>query len=179
MAAKHQINTTMSKSAALKTNVRKTTNEIERILNKKIYRDVSILAGGMLAFKFLEKSVAEWFRDKEGDKYEINMANLTYDANQYDIWANQLEADLKYFNWSFGGKNGKYVFPVMEKMMNDDDLKMLIKRFGKRCNYSFSTLFCNYKEMLDYWLEEELTDNELAQVNEILRNNGVVLQFST
>ena len=103
-----------------------------------------------------------WFVIRKKDTSElliVNQANLSYPVNQYGIFADNMEASMQAAGKDFGKTMG-----VLNSMQNGDDLKQMIKAFGKRTNYAF--FLPKYDANVIYWLGEEYKGDDLAEIRE-------------
>lgn len=110
-----------------------------------------------------------WFLIRKKDTSEqlqVNETNLSYPANQYGIYADQLEASMQAAGNDFSKTVG-----VLNAMQTSDDLKQVIKAFGRRSNYSF--FLPKYDANLIYWLTDEYSGARLAEIRQIFTQLNV------
>ena len=70
------------------------------------------------------------------------------------------------------GTNEEAIYSVFRKMANDIDVAKLIEKFGeRRLCFSFT------KGSLGGFLQDDLSQKEIAIINEILKKKGIIYQF--
>lgn len=152
--------------------------DIQQVLNYKITPKITLLQGlifgavGIIGLNLLIKGVKGAFANPLVENIEQSLDNnqLTYPESQYFIFADQIESVLQ-----TSMSKGWEVYPVFEQMQNQHDVGKLIVAFGERRNYWFGVP--TYNEGLAYWLKDELKDSELSEVNRILSEKNINMQF--
>jgi hypothetical protein len=92
----------------------------------------------------------------------------SYPLTTYDDYASTIHsAGLSWF-----GTNEDAIYGVFENMNNNLDVLHLMDSFGKRrIEYTL------YNASLGGWLASELEDDEMDNINQILRNKEIEIQF--
>lgn len=159
--------------------------KIDLGLNPKYTKYILISAGALLLLVvviWLWKKFRTVASDDSHGKIikTIEENNLTYELPQYEAWANSLEVyfqDKGLFSGGLAGVNESGIYAVMENMKTNDDVKQLIKAFGKRHMRKEYSLYSE-----DYALEQAmahfLSTKELKKVNSILESNNVTFKFN-
>lgn len=92
---------------------------------------------------------------------------LSFSDTEYRNMANKLE-EAFYGSWLFGaGTDENAVYAVFNRLNNKADLLKLVAAYGTDKN----------SRTLNQALQSELTNSELAHVNNILTNKGIYYQF--
>jgi hypothetical protein len=148
--------------------------DIQKTLDYKLYNNFTVASGialavvGGIAIYAIKKAL----KDKTLSQVEKSIVKnkLTYPEMQYYIFADQLEQIMQN-----SMTKGYKVFPVFEQMQNDSDISQLIIAFGERTNYWFGVP--TFKKNLPYWIKDELSNNELKQLNEMMEEKQINLKF--
>lgn len=93
----------------------------------------------------------------------------TYQNSQYFAWANRLEQAM--FDV---GTDEDAIFSVFSQLRNNADFLKLKQAFGVR-NYTGGYVpgFLSDDLSLDGWIQQELDNSEIVQLNNILANKGI------
>lgn len=103
---------------------------------------------------------------------DVNVSQLTYPADQYDIWADALYEAMNYLGTSWSS-----ILNVFENMGTDADVRQLINAYGVRTLhvFGFPTAEMNLPQSL---VREQVNSwSGVEDVNTILEQNGVTLRF--
>lgn len=162
--------------------VSRTTQGVFNVIPKEFRISLAVLGGGFLAYKLYkklnpsEKEVAEKELEKEAvvvkdpdtGKTQSCSDKLSYSKSQYRAWADNMYG---YFFKSLGTDESG-VYDVINRMKNECDLRQLISDFGlRRQEWTTKTY------SLPWFMRDELSDSELAEVNRILRTKKINYQF--
>ncbi|MCH2025806.1 MAG: hypothetical protein MK172_08700 [Verrucomicrobiales bacterium] len=113
----------------------------------------------------------QWIRDA------ISQSNQhpTYSDLQYRNWADQLEMAMQ-----DAGTDEDAIYRIMGSMANDMDVLKLMLAFGVR-GYNGSIVwtpgFLQSKLTLSGFFQQELSDDEIIDINEILQGKGITTLF--
>jgi hypothetical protein len=124
-----------------------------------------IILGGFLATRNKKNNELE----KAGDeiKEELKQGEKpTFPLSNYETFANQLVSAM--FD---AGTDETTIFNIFKKLKNSLDYLYLIKAFGKRSYYYFGINQGDYN--LSQWLTEELSGDEINEINKILSSKGI------
>ena len=99
------------------------------------------------------------------DGIQVDSSNLSYSDTEYKLMANQLYTAMK-----GAGTDNAAILRVCKKLQNVDDWNALVKAFGTK---SVSNWFYKFSGTLYDWLQDELSDKEMRQLNEVLNIIGV------
>ena len=99
------------------------------------------------------------------DGIQVDSSNLSYSDTEYKLMANQLYTAMK-----GAGTDNAAILRVCKKLQNVDDWNALVKAFGTK---SVSNWFYTFSGTLYDWLQDELSDKEMRQLNEVLNIIGV------
>ncbi len=136
----------------------------------------------LILIYFLSDKIIEFFRNPSGGKeqgtggedrtIEIDETLLTYDKEQYNIFADRI-----YEAFNYTGSDWSAVLEVFQQMRNDTDVKQLINAYGVRTLYVFAvpTASLNLPQTLQR--EDSWSWDGVEDVNEILENNSITLRF--
>ncbi len=91
----------------------------------------------------------------------IETSQLSYTQDQYNTYATRLYKAMKGI-----GTNEKAIYTVFEAMNTYSDVQQLVKTFGIKDG-----------ETLKEWLYGDLSNSELAHLNEILSSKSINYQF--
>jgi len=160
----------------------KTTQGVFNVIPKEFRISLAIIGGGLLAYKLYKKfnpseeevqkeeleKEAIVVKDPDTGKTQTCAEKLSYSKSQYKAWADNM---YSYFINSLGTDEAG-VYDVINKMKNECDLRQLIADFGlRRQEWSFS------EYSLPWFMRDELSKNELGEVNRILRTKRINYQF--
>lgn len=126
---------------------------------------------------FFKKKTPEEKKQLEIDK-ELNESKLTYKKSQYYTFADSLESAMENAT-----TDEQTIYNVFQKLENDNDFLMLEKAFGKRIYtgevFGVITGAFDFTEgnSLEQWLHFELSDDEIKQVNSILKKNKITYKI--
>lgn len=98
---------------------------------------------------------------------EIQQGGLSFSGSQYQAWADILESAM--FR---PGTQEQSVYNIFRKMKTADDVKALIVAFGSRRQE-----LQLYTSSLGEWLNNELDEQELADLNKILSDQNINFSF--
>jgi hypothetical protein len=129
-------------------------------------------AGAALAiiyFLFFRKKRSEVL-EQQALQQEGGSTTPTYPNSQYFAWANKLEQSM--FDV---GTDEDAIYDVFSKLKNNGDFIKLKQAFGVR-EYTggFVPGFLSPDLSLDGWLQQELDSSEILQLNNILKNKGII-----
>ena len=116
--------------------------------------------------------IARWLKGRnaiEEIKKDVNQSRLSYADAQYYVFADAIQAATQ----SIWGDDEEAIYDVFSKMLNDDDVKMLMVAFGNRSYFAGSGWF--YNAALNEVLHTVLSDSEILHINEILAINNVTI----
>jgi hypothetical protein len=106
----------------------------------------------------------------KGAENELNKSNLTFSETWYDSAADKIFAAMQGL-----GTDEWSIQSVMKELRNEDDINMLISKFGVRKGKSG---FTERMGNLTQWLNWELDSTEMwLLVNAPLKKNGVMFKF--
>jgi len=113
-------------------------------------------------------------RDKMDDaiKSVLKPENLSYTTAQYEIFCQRLSTAFV-DGW---GTDEDAIYEVFQQMKTNSDVLMLIDVYGVR-NYPEATLFWGEDWPLIEIIYNELTNSEIAEINSILKTNGITYTF--
>jgi hypothetical protein len=107
----------------------------------------------------------------------------SYYTSQYELWSNQLQEAM-----AGCGTDEDLIFEVMGNMRNDADVLKLISVFGVRyyrpCAGSQPISYLMYLADsqsfgggIGEWFGYDLSGSDIADINEVLKDNGVAYRF--
>lgn len=144
---------------------------------------IYIGAGVLLAIILIVWIIKKLRKDPDEESHNkiiknIDKSKLTYDDEQYEIWANALEVAFqdKSITSGFLGVDEDSIYSIMEEMKNNEDVKQLIDSFGTRLmrkEFDISSNNFTLEQAMSYFLSAR----ELNKVNQILESNNVTLKF--
>lgn len=145
------------------------------VINRLIWGVVIILVG-----LFAVRRVIKLIDDLKARQAEADLtaailpAALTYPLSQYKIFADQIHAS---FNGS--GTDENAIYQVFKKMETTSDTLQLIKSFGTRTaeNSGGFMGFGEFSGNLAAHLSNELDTDERDEINRILGNKGITVNF--
>ena len=126
----------------------------------------------ILILLFRKKSAAA--QEQQALTNESTAAGTTnFPASQFFAWANRLEQAM--FDV---GTDEDAIVAVFGNLINNADFLALKTAFGVR-NYTggFVPGFLSDDLSLDGWLQQELDNSEIAQLNNILANKGITYRI--
>ena len=137
--------------------------------DKQIKLLLAVLAGGLIIYAAY--LFAKWLKGTTpppgaDDTVTVNQNNLTYQIGDYAIMADGLESAMQ-----TSGTDEAAVLEIISQLQTADDLRQLIKTFGKRKNYTFGLPL--YNENLIYWLNEELSGSDRDQVASVFASFNI------
>lgn len=169
---------------------------IFKIVEKTDVKKTAMYVGAALLLVLLyfvvRKKIKEYKEDKKDEKYlnlieeTIVTSDLSYSEAEYHTMANALEEYFGDTGLSGGmlGVNQKGVYDVMKRLKNNSDLEKLSVVFGVRKfkDISFwSPMFAFAAKEKNYNLASAmaqlLTNGERHKVNDILKENGITIQY--
>ena len=125
------------------------------------------------------KKIIAWVKNKidpdtvsQAEK-EIDKDKLTYETLQYKAWADGLQQAMENDGV---GTDEDYIYNVFGKMKTEDDIKALIKSFGKRTYYNFFLIPQGDYNLIE-WLQNELDSKEMQKLNSIIESNLINFTF--
>tara|TARA_R110001632_G_scaffold200795_1_gene323486 strand:- start:283 stop:750 length:468 start_codon:yes stop_codon:yes gene_type:complete len=111
---------------------------------------------------------------RDPDVANPNVSNLNYPIINYTNWANRIEVALE----NLYNDDEQSVYEVFSHMGNNDDVLQLQKSFGTRANTPYGIgLIGGYTGTLSEWLFAQFNSSEIDNVNTILAENGITIQF--
>lgn len=161
-------------------------NELLKLANKVDIKKTAITIGVILLLVIIYLVIRKMIRKAKAEKQDeklINVindsvvtSNLTYTEAEYAIMAASLRTYFTDQNSGLLGIDQKGIYDVMGRMKTNDDVAIMIEKFGTieyRKNFTFGKETYNLVEAMS----KLLTAGERRQVNNILKENGVTFQF--
>lgn len=161
-------------------------NELLKLANKVDIKKTAITIGAILLLVIIYLVIRKMIRKAKAEKQDeklINVindsvvtSNLTYTEAEYAIMAESLRTYFTDQNSGLLGIDQKGIYDVMGRMKTNDDVAIMIEKFGTieyRKNFTFGKETYNLVEAMS----KLLTAGERRQVNNILKENGVTFQF--
>lgn len=121
-----------------------------------------LLAAVIILWFFLKKKT-----QKDSTEVIVAVSKLTYDKNQYLLFADQIESALRIGDSWSPWEDDTAVGDVLKLMNNDDDYYQLIVDYGKRETTPFT------QQTLPQTLESYLDEDVREAVNENWINKGM------
>lgn len=161
-------------------------NELLKLANKVDIKKTAITIGVILLLVIIYLVIRKMIRKAKAEKQDeklINVindsvvtSNLTYTEAEYAIMAESLRTYFTDQNSGLLGIDQKGIYDVMGRMKTNDDVAIMIEKFGTieyRKNFTFGKEYYNLVEAMS----KLLTAGERRKVNNILQENGVTFQF--
>lgn len=123
----------------------------------------------------ISKSVKDAKREKELKDIadDIAPANLSFEEETYKNWADNLHSAMARM-----GTDEQTIYNIFKKIQTKDDLMMLVVKFGQRLQPHNQFALVTPRPMnLSEFLNDELDESEMNQVNKILSDKGIKIQF--
>jgi len=149
--------------------------EVGKFFQTKEGRYVILAIVGLVVLFIVQKSLKGLLTGdgpQQGtEELDIDENNLSYEPEQYDIWA-----DALYEAFNYTGTNYGAVEDVITQLQTNDDLRALINAYGTRTLYVFGipTASTNLPQAM---IRELNWPYSVDDVNEDLTEQGITIQF--
>jgi len=136
-----------------------------------------LMAGiGMFAAVFAVKESVKLFKKTDEQKAEDDLENdidnnsLSYPVSYYAQMTDVIQEAT-----DNSGTDTDAIYRVFDKMNNDSDVLQLIKAYGSRWNFFFGVPLGSFT--LPQILISEMSNSEISDLNNMLTNKGITIQF--
>jgi uncharacterized protein YqgQ len=151
------------------------TTSIVRII-KNSPENLLMIGIGLFASVFALKESVKFFKKSDEQKandqieHDIDNTSLSYPISYYAQMADVIQEAT-----DNSGTDTDAINRVFEKMNNNYDVLQLIKAYGSRWNFFFGVPLGSFT--LPQILVSELSNSEIGDLNNLLTNKGITIQF--
>jgi hypothetical protein len=151
-------------------------------------KDVATYVGGgllvlaivYLILKQLGSGITDFFTGEgptstvnEDNPLDVSAASLSFPVRQYDLWS-----DALYEAMNYTGTDWDVILSIFDKLKNIHDVSALVNAYGVRTLYVFGIPTAPLTLGQSLVRESSMSWNGVEDVNQILTQKGINLQFS-